>query len=195
MLSPFTECVVLATLHTRCMTHRRASSKERGKEPRGFWARYEWLASAIERRIKVLEQTPSPTTIERDPMLFFTHMLAYSATIRLGETAQKMPWQAVEHHVVAPAYEQRISWATAQIVHLVKGLPPLSYFKAHPFLPNLLSSAISFLSTQSSVDYDQSGFGVLLCLLRSLRDVNSLALQICSTYDGAHCPLLLDGNG
>ena len=194
MLSPFAECVVLATLHSRCMAHRRASSKERGKEPRGFWGRYEWLASAIEKRIKLLVQTPATTTIERDPMLFFTHMLAYGAIICLSGTVQRMPWQAAEHQLMAPAYEQRISWATSEIVRLVKGLPSLSYFKAHPFLPNLLSSAITFLSTQCLIEYDQADVEVLLCLLKNLRDVNSLALKICSTYDGAHPSLLLQRN-
>ncbi len=147
MLWPFTECVVLATLYSRRMAHRRASSKERGKEPCGFWGRYEWLASAIERRIKLLAQTPATTAIECDPMLSFTHMLAYSAIICLGGTVQRMPWQAAEHQLRAPAYEQRISWATTEVVRLVKGLPSPSYFKAHPFLPNLPSSAIAFLLT------------------------------------------------
>lgn len=49
---------------------------------------------------------------------------------------------------MAPAYEQGISWATAEIVRLVEGLPSLSYFKAHPFLPNLLSSAVTFFLPQ-----------------------------------------------
>ena len=194
MLSPFAECVVLATLHGRCMAHRRASSKERGKEQCGFWGRYEWLASAIERRIKLLVQTPATTTLDRDPMMFFTHMLAYSAIICLGGTVQRMPLQAAEHQLMATAYEQRISWATAEIVRLVKGLPSLSYFKAHPFLPNLLSSAITFLLTKCSIEYDQTGVEVLLCLLKNLRDVNNLAFKICSTYDGAHTSLLLQHN-
>jgi len=123
MLSPLAECVVLATLHNCCVAHRRTSSKERGKEPRGFWGRYEWLASATERRIKPLVQTPATTTIERDPML------AYSAIICLGGTVQRMPWQAAEHQLMTSAYEQRISWATAEILRLLKELPSLSYSK------------------------------------------------------------------
>jgi len=95
---------------------------------------------------------------------------------------------------MAPAYEQRISWATAEVVRLVKGLLSLGYFKAHPFLPNLLSSAITFLSTQCPIEYDQAGNEVLLCLLKNLRDVNSLALKIYSTYDGTHPSLLVQLN-
>lgn len=53
MLPSFVECVGLATLYSRCMAHRRASSTERSKEPRGFRGRYEWLACAIERRMKL----------------------------------------------------------------------------------------------------------------------------------------------
>lgn len=93
---------------------------------------------------------------------------------------------------MAPAYEQHIGWATAEIVRLVKGLPSLSYIKVHPFLPNLLSSAITFLLTQCSIEYDQAGVEVLLLpAKKNLRDVNSLALKICSAYDGAHSSLLL----
>lgn len=99
--------------------------------------------------------------------------------------------QAAEHQLMAPAYEQRISWATAEIARLIKGLPSLSYFKAHPCLPNLLSSAITFLLIQCPIEYDQAGVEVLLCLLKNL---NSLALKICSIYDGAHSSLLLQRN-
>ncbi|KAI0124994.1 hypothetical protein BJ170DRAFT_484362 [Xylariales sp. AK1849] len=194
MLSPFAECVVLVTLHSRCMVHRRASSKESGKEPRGFWCRHEWLASAVDKRIELLAQTPPTTIIERDAMLFFTHMLAYSAIICLGGTVQRMPWQAAEHQLMGPAYEQCVSRATAEIVRLAKTLPSLSCFKVHPFLPNLLASAVTFLFTQSPTDDSQTGAGILLRLLRDLRDVNSLALKIYSTYDGVRHPSLLEHN-
>ncbi len=139
-------------------------------------------------------QTPATTTIERDPMLFFTHMLAYSAIVCLDGTVQRRPWQAAEHQLMAPAYEERISWATAEIVRLNKRLPSLSYFKAHPFLPNLLSSAVTFFLPQCPIEYDQADVEVLLCLLKNLRDVNSLALKICSTYDGPRSSLLLQRN-
>lgn len=95
---------------------------------------------------------------------------------------------------MAPAYEERISWATAEIVRLNKRLPSLSYFKAHPFLPNLLSSAVTFFLPQCPIEYDQADVEVLLCLLKNLRDVNSLALKICSTYDGPRSSLLLQRN-
>ena len=40
-----------------------------------------------------------------------------------------MPWQAAEHQLMNPAYEQRISWAIAEILRLLKELPSLSYSK------------------------------------------------------------------
>jgi hypothetical protein len=47
-LSPFAECAVLATLHSRCMAHRRGAARERdaigsgsSAEARGFWGRHE----------------------------------------------------------------------------------------------------------------------------------------------------------
>ncbi|KAI1087098.1 hypothetical protein F5B19DRAFT_486976 [Rostrohypoxylon terebratum] len=180
--SPFAECGVLVTLHSRCMAHRRASSRESGKDPGGFWDRHSLLAEAVERRIELLAQTPMTPTIERDSMVFFTHMLAHSAVICLGITVQRMAWQATEHQRMATAYEQRASRAASEMVRLVKGQPSLSCFKAHPFLPNLLASAITFLNTQDSAD-DQADAQLLLRLLRDLRDVNSLAYDTCLTYD------------
>ncbi|KAG6361749.1 hypothetical protein INS49_009977 [Diaporthe citri] len=186
-LSPFAECVVLVTLHGRCMAHRRASCKESGKEPRGVWARHERLASAVERRVATLAQIPAAPTVERDPMLFFTRMLAHSAIVYLGTTLLQMPWQAAEHQHstrgVVLVYEQHASRAALEMARLVKASPSLSRFKAHPFLPNLLGSALAYLNTQTVVSDGQPGAEVLLQLLRDLRDVNSLAFDICSTLD------------
>lgn len=122
-------------------------------------------------------------------MLFFTHIMAYSTIVCLGRTVPRITWQEAEHQLMVPGYEQRINWALAEIVRLVKGLPSLCYIKAHPFLPNLLSSAITFLSIHK--EYDQAGVEVLLCLLKNTRDVNSLALQIYSTYEGTQSSLPL----
>jgi hypothetical protein len=125
-------------------------------------------------------------------MLFFTRILAYSVLICLGGMTEW--WQAAEHQLTAAAYENRISWATAENVRLVRGLPSFSYFKAHPFLPNPTSSAVTFLCTQSPMEYDQSACEVLLNLLENLRNVNSLALKSCAKFGRIRFSVQLPSN-
>lgn len=95
-------------------------------------------------------ETPATPTLERDHILFFTYMLGHSAVICLGGMVQRTLWQAVQHQLMASAYEQRASRAAAEMVRLVEELPSLNYHKVHPFLPNPLASAILFLNTQNN---------------------------------------------
>jgi hypothetical protein len=76
-------------------------------------------------------------------MLFFTHMLVHSAIIGLGAIAQATP-----SHATSSVYEQRASQAAADMARLVYALPSISCFKAHPFLPNTLATAVLFLQAQ-----------------------------------------------
>lgn len=170
------------------MAQRRAWSKESDKDQRRFWTSHEWLASSVERHVALLTHTPTTPIGERDPMLFFIRMLAHSAIVCLGSTVIGMPLQSAEHQHrtmgIVLTYEQRASRAALEMVRLVK-LPSLSRFKAHPFLPNLLASALTYLNTRSVGKDGQLGAELLLSLLRDLRGVNSLALEICSTFSGS----------
>lgn len=170
------------------MAHRRASSGKSGEELRGFWDRHEWLASAAEGHIKQLAQTPA--TVDRDPMLFFNHMLAHSAVICLGETIQRTPWQAAEYQLRDGTYEQRVSRVIYKMVLLVKMLPSFNCFKAHPFLPNLLAFALTSLLSGNPTNDSQAGVETMLRLLKSLREANRLASKIYSLYDGSRYSLL-----
>ncbi|KAF7532585.1 hypothetical protein G7054_g7813 [Neopestalotiopsis clavispora] len=187
--SPFAECIVLATLLSRCTAHHRASLKESQTEPRRFWARHEWLSSAVEKRIELRAQssaTTAITTVERDPMLFFTHMLAHSAIITLGATVRGMSRQrAGEQSLMIPVHEQRANWATTYIVQLVKAFPSLSCFKAHPFLPIPLVSAIGALLEQNPKEGNTADVDTLQHLLTDLGHVNNLAQKIAETYTEA----------
>jgi hypothetical protein len=181
-LSPFAECIVLATLHGCCIAHRRASTKEPGKDTRGFWTRHESLASAVEKRVILLRQNQTSPTVEHDPLLLFANMLAHSAVIYLSCTVHRTPWQTVEHQLMANAYEQRASRASFEIARLAKELPPLYCFKAHPFLPNPLAAATTFLITHANLkEGSKDGVEHLLRLLRNLSDINSLARELLST--------------
>ncbi|KAK3681625.1 hypothetical protein B0T22DRAFT_433896 [Podospora appendiculata] len=173
-LSPFAECVVLAALYGRCMTHRRAfanslepATSDLPHQPPKlagveypFWMRQDWLASAIEKRVQILVVPGGP--VDSDPMLLFAHMLAHSAvvflsnTITLPERSTTNPdrrWgqRTMEQQLVAAAYERRATVAAFEIVRLARAVPSLSCFKAHPFLPDPLTAAVNFLSSRSAL--------------------------------------------
>ncbi|KAI1171391.1 hypothetical protein F4777DRAFT_582961 [Nemania sp. FL0916] len=185
-LSPFARCVLLVTLHGRCIAHRRTSWKESGRnESGGFWSRHEWLTSMIERQITALTETPSSLVAERNPMLVFTRLLARSAIIHLGDTVLWLPWQTTEqeHGAMSLVLEstQRASRAAIEMARIVKESLSLSYSKAHPFLPILLGSALAYMKTQSDCRRSAED---LLRLLRGLRDMSELTLGVLSDFDG-----------
>ncbi|CAI7653032.1 unnamed protein product [Penicillium glandicola] len=183
-LSPFAECIVMATLHGRCMTHRRSYANESETGTRDFCIRQEWLATAVEKRVQTL--VPSPA-IDSDPMLLFTHMLAYRATVDLSNTVQRASWRTADQQVLITTYQNRAAQAASEIVRLAKAVPYLSPFKAHPFLPDTLACAATFLATHAGSrggDYDS--VQRLLRVLGQLQDTHSLArdsLQILKLQD------------
>ncbi|MCJ1386602.1 hypothetical protein MMC17_009728 [Xylographa soralifera] len=187
-LSPFAECVVLAALHGRYVSHRRLaqSTTLSVKETHEFWTRHQWLSEAVERRTQSSARSAveiSMTNVDgEDPMVAFTHLLAHNAVIHLGSVIELIPWKTLEYQLAAIAYEQRAHQAATDVVRLARAAPSFSYFKTHPFLPNILSSAASFLMTHvKSPDLAQIGEqgsdGVrhLLDALRRLRGVSNLA--------------------
>jgi len=147
MLSPFAECIVLATLYGRCMTHRRLAlaAALSSNESREFWTRHNWLAAAVEKRTQLLVQSSPATSALVDPMLAFAHMLAHSAVIYLSNMTETTPWQTVEHQLMVIAYEQRAFQASGELVRLAKAMPRLSCFKASTSISFKLSSPYAYL--------------------------------------------------
>ncbi|KAL4900320.1 hypothetical protein BDW74DRAFT_188335 [Aspergillus multicolor] len=193
-LSPFSECIIMATLHGRCMTHRRfyanpnntnASDSESGPTKRDFCIRQNWLSNVVDRRVQMLSRMPSPT-VDSDPMLLFTHMLGYRATVHLSDTMQQVSWRtsSVDQQILGPgapvvvsavAYQQRAAHAAGEIVRLAKAVPALSPFKAHPFIPDTLACAATFLSINGSGFAGGDRLQHLLHVLGELQDTHSLA--------------------
>ena len=126
-------------------------------------------------------------------MLLFAHMLAQSAILHLNCTVQRTPGQTVEHQLMTRAYEQRASQAASEMVRLAKAVPSFSCFKAHPFLPNPLAAATTFLIIHPNLNEGgEDSVEQILRLLRNLSDINKLALKPLSmamfltNYDGEY---------
>lgn len=135
-LSPFSECIVLATVWGRCASHRRRSLTEAayGNDSREFWARHEWLDNILEKRTRCLEQSSPAGSALVDPMLVFARMLAHSAVISLMDTMQAKPWPAGDHQLLLVTYKQRAVQVAREIVSLSKTVVQLSCFKVNTLL-------------------------------------------------------------
>ncbi|KAI0891725.1 fungal-specific transcription factor domain-containing protein [Annulohypoxylon nitens] len=176
--STFAECVVLATIYGRCMTHRRLSFS--ANEPRIVWTGHKWLASMLERRAQLLLHQSTNTSVldADDPMLAFSYMLARSAIIYHSNTTEMKPWRDVKDRTTANTYEAKAYQAGTEIADLAKTMPKHCCFKAHPFLPSALSDAAAFLVAHPETPSDDDSVEQLLSALRNLQNVNNLARDL-----------------
>ncbi|KAJ5826942.1 hypothetical protein N7447_003705 [Penicillium robsamsonii] len=205
-LSPFAECVVLAALHGRCMTHRRMSMLSTGTAAQEFWARHDQLTLAVEKRAQILAQSPSLKTINRNPMVLFTHMLAQKSVIYLSSTLetallQHQQQQADDRQLFASSYKWRAERAAIEIMRLAESARSLGCFSVHPFIADPLASATEFFirraqstniargsgnSRSSSMSGNDGEVESLLFVLRHLGCVNNLAQDHLSTLEAEY---------
>ncbi|KAJ6073372.1 hypothetical protein N7467_011457 [Penicillium canescens] len=149
-LSPFAECIVLAALHGRCMTHRRMSMLNTGTdEAQEFWTRHDQLTLAVDKRAQILAQSPSLKLVNRDPMVLFTHMLAQKSVIYLSSTLemallQRQQQQVGDRQLFASSYKWRAERAAVEIVGLAESARSLGCFSMHPFIADPLACAANF---------------------------------------------------
>ena len=137
-LSPFAECMVLATLYGHCTSHRRESlitlRDQAGQDSNDFWSRHEWLANSLENRIQQLEKGSRHSMVDLDPMVNFTHMVAHSTMIHLYGTARMCPWHTLNYQSIASAYEERAHIASMELIQLSYAVGCFSSLKVRLFI-------------------------------------------------------------
>lgn len=190
-LSPFAECVVLASLHGRCAARSRdthAPPRTSGSRTGDFWTQQAGLASVIETRMQALATSASPASAsgDGDALLLFAHMLAHGAVIKLAAAAATQQGgpspSASAWGQMTTVEQQRAATAAAEIVRLARLMPSSACFKAHPFLPDPLASAAGYLMTSATAGGGgRPGTGntaavrQLVRVLRDMQGMNSLA--------------------
>ena len=191
-LSPFAECVVLASLHRRCAARSRdthaPSPRTPGSGTGDFWTQQAELASAFETRMQALATSVSSASGsgDGDALLLFAHMLAHGAVIKLAAAAATQQGgpspSASAWGQMTTVEQQRAAAAAAEIVRLARLMPSSACFKAHPFLPDPLASAAGYLMTGATGGGGgRPGTGntaavqQLVRVLRDMQGMNSLA--------------------
>ncbi|KAL5337382.1 fungal-specific transcription factor domain-containing protein [Aspergillus crustosus] len=191
LLPAFSETIVLATLHGRAMTLRRMAHVLTPPETPTFWTRHKSLSNLLEKRTQLLARNlPSPRALV-EPMLAFTHFLARSTVVYVGEITEVVPWGGDEERLLSGAYMGRSIGAAREVARLVCAVRPVNCFKAHLFLPTALSRAAEFLATHTVVPEWEWGnpqgnreVDELLAVLRDLEVVNGLAREVLRELEG-----------
>jgi hypothetical protein len=186
ILSSFVECINLATICGRGISHRQRSTVERvyGDVSQDFWDRHQWLDDILTQRMQILSLHYPSASEQVDPMLLFTNMVAQTTVIYLYKTIESMSWETDEYQISVLSYEKRAMCAAREIVVLAKALSQLSYFKVHPFTPIPLFICAEFLLTHRDLDVSiDIQLEEILEALRDLKNVNNLANDYLNLFE------------
>ncbi|KAH8692012.1 fungal-specific transcription factor domain-containing protein [Talaromyces proteolyticus] len=179
--SSFSECILLATICGRTLSHRHLSMVDGlyGTNPQEFWSRHEWIDTALSTRISMLSLTYPFQLEHMDPMLLFTKMIAQATILSMQKIIESVTWDSDEYSNLVLEYEQRARLASKEIVELARALTHLSYFKVHPFTPIPLCICAEFLSTRDrEIDPKiETQLQEVLDALQYLKNVNALAKE------------------
>lgn len=124
VMSPFAECIVLATICGRALLHKHCASVERvyGHTSQDFWDRHHWINNILTQRITMLTMKYPPASQHIDPMLIFTEMVANTAILFLYKIIELMPCQTPTSSANVIEYKQRATKAAGEIVSITRAL-------------------------------------------------------------------------
>ncbi|KAF7194925.1 Abscisic acid cluster transcription factor abl7 [Pseudocercospora fuligena] len=130
--SPFATSIALAALYGRCVTHRRLTSSFAltADEIKAFWARHDWLATAIDQQIQLQRTQASLISSGNiDSMQKFNRVMAHSLVIHLNETIRARHWDvdATKHNAI-DVWHGRSKEAMKSIMQSIRDLTRLDCF-------------------------------------------------------------------
>ncbi|KAF2754943.1 hypothetical protein EJ05DRAFT_468747 [Pseudovirgaria hyperparasitica] len=179
-LSPFAQCVTVATLYGRCLTHRRLvhGTQPQFKRINDIRARHEWLSNAAEECIRCIDAPGTKELPSEDPMQIFSRSFAHLLPIHLAETIDSVPAQSMEEQEVKERALRRAHAAAAEIAQCSAHHQCPTNFKSSMFMPVTLISAVRYIQASQyqhaieTVDKSQLNLGILLDALHGLRSIN-----------------------
>lgn len=129
--SPFNECIVLATICGRTLSHNQQYNiRCLHGDGEADWSDWDtWFDNILSARLQILSKCyPSPTT-GYDPMLLFAHVIAQASVIYLCKEVKSMVWPNGKARSLRTEYQQRALNAAEHIVKLAYALVEFSVFK------------------------------------------------------------------
>ncbi|KAH9845191.1 fungal specific transcription factor domain protein, partial [Teratosphaeria destructans] len=183
-LSPFSESIALATLHSRSLTHKRiaASFASVDDQDQHFWARHNWLTNAIDRRARMLHRrlNRSKGSSGANSLEFFNQMLMQMIIIHIGAALKLQPRTCTPNErAMAVDWVARVRTASSEIVQLVQGLTRLDYV-------SLIADALAHCPMDDEQGFPGFSIGMALGPLKRLRHIHASAEQCLSLYQASH---------
>ncbi|PKY00458.1 fungal-specific transcription factor domain protein [Aspergillus campestris IBT 28561] len=149
-LSSFGECIVLATICGRALSHRQKVAVEQLSGTGladGFWTRHQWLYERLSARIQALSGTT-----QADSMGVFARLIAQTMILFLHNVLESVAWKTGDHLLGMIEYERLCVLAAHEVVGLMKLQGQLGYFKVHPLTPIPLLMCSEFFTAHSYLD-------------------------------------------
>ncbi|KAI0109238.1 fungal-specific transcription factor domain-containing protein [Nemania sp. FL0031] len=151
--SPFTECIVVATMAGRALSHQHLVATQ-PNPPRDFWDRHQLINSVMMPRMAAFPLKYPPAMQEADPVLMFVNLM-WRATVLFSQVpvlAEHAVSAADDGGFVVAEYARRSSLAGQEVVSIAKKLTQVNWFKIHPLMPIPLSLCSELLNSQSGLD-------------------------------------------
>nr|AGN71605.1 putative citrinin biosynthesis transcriptional activator CtnR [Monascus pilosus] len=177
-LFSFTECIIIATVCGRSLSHGQKLEVERvyGDVSPDFWQRHQWLDAIVKKRIEILSLRCASAAEVVDPLLLFTYMMAQTTVLYLCKLVKSVTWETDKLNPIVQECEQRSLAAAQEIVSLTHTLKQFNFLKVHPFTPLPLYLCAEFLSMYRSLDASfDAQLQEVQNALRNLQAVNNLA--------------------
>jgi hypothetical protein len=132
--SPLAECIMLATICGRAMSHKSLSAVESlyGGPPEDFEMRHDWLDSMATRRLQILQTNYPLSSASPDPIILWAHMSAHLTTIYLYQIMTTLSPKSSSSR--GNQRQEREIWAAQEISRLATE-HDYTHFKAHTFIP------------------------------------------------------------
>ncbi|KAL6232513.1 hypothetical protein BDW75DRAFT_217723 [Aspergillus navahoensis] len=146
--STFTECIVVATISGRALSHRNQclAGDLYFSAAEDFWNRHQWINAILTQRMEAFStKYPLDMQQQADPMLLFISLMWRTIILHLYQTMACVIPSNDEKRDLIMEYKKRSSAAAQEIVDLTNKLSHLNSLKVHPLTPIPLSLCVEFL--------------------------------------------------
>ncbi|KAI8635188.1 fungal-specific transcription factor domain-containing protein [Xylariaceae sp. FL1651] len=148
--SPFTECIVVATMAGRALSHQHLAATQ-PNPPRDFWDRHQWINSIMMPRMAAFSLKYPPTMQEADPVLMFVGLM-WRATVLFSQNIERIVSTTDDSSFIVSEYARRSSLAAQEVVCTARKLSQVNWFKVHPLMPIPLSLCSELLGSHKGLD-------------------------------------------
>lgn len=130
-MSPFAECIILASISGRALSHRHQSLAESlyVNMSQDSWDRHKWIGAELTEKIALLSLNYASASEQMDPLLLFTSMVAQTTVLYLYKIMNSMIQVTAENQATVSEYQRCSLVAAGEMVSLTKSVMQFNCFK------------------------------------------------------------------